>query len=225
MSAIKKPFIITIDGPAGSGKSTVSLRIAGRLGLNCLTTGSFYRGLAAVCKHKGIDVTDEAAVLRASDDPSWKVMASPRGTVVLLENRDISAELNSEALAKMASQVAAHQKVREKLLSPQRAFDRGPGLVAEGRDCGTKVFPHAQVKVFLTASLDTRTSRRSQEDVLSGADVLKRLAKRDQADSQRKASPMAMAADAVEIDTSSLSIDEVVEKVMALIIEKGWSKT
>lgn len=221
MTSQRKPIIITIDGPAGSGKSTVSLRVAHALGLNCLTTGSFYRGLAALCKARGVDVTLEEQVVGVVDDPDLRIKASPQGTSVFLDGEDITPILNSEALAKMASQVAAHQKVRELLLAPQRAFDRAPGLVAEGRDCGTKVFPHAQLKIFLTASLDARANRRSQEETMSGADVLKRLAKRDQADSQRKASPMAMAEDAIEIDTSSLTIEQVVEKVMELVVKRG----
>jgi cytidylate kinase len=208
-------FVITIDGPAGSGKSTVSLLLAQRLKLNFLTTGAFYRGLAYLCTKKNVDTSNAYEVCKLANYPDFKVVANHSGTKVFVDSIDITEELNSESVALVASQISAYPEVRKSLLELQRAFNSPPGLIAEGRDCGTVVFPNAQVKIFLTASLDLRARRRASEE---GA-----LKTRDAADTQRKVAPLAKASDAIEIDSSSLSAEEVVSKIEEIVKGK-WKK-
>lgn len=212
-------FVVTIDGPAGSGKSTVSQRLGERLGFNVLTTGSFYRGLAFLCQKRQTDISSVSDVVALADSDSLKIEASVNGTQTFVDGEDVSEHLRSEEVARIASQISAYPEVRERLLGPQRSFKKSPGLVAEGRDCGTVIFPDATIKIFLTASLESRASRRSND---SDATSQEHIARRDQADAGRKTAPMAKADDAVEIDTSSLSIDQVVEKIDNLVVQKGW---
>jgi cytidylate kinase len=156
------------------------------------------------------------------------VVADVNGTKVLIDNCDVTESLNGEKVGETASKVSAIPEVRAALMAPQRAFGTGTakGLVAEGRDCGTVVFPQADVKIFLTASLDARAQRRTSET--AGASVQESQSKiqtRDHADSSRKVAPMAKAPDAVEIDTSHLSVAEVVDKILELIRQKNGGKT
>lgn len=206
-------LVVTIDGPAGSGKSTVSRMLAEKLGLIMLTTGSFYRGLALFCLKRGIKTSEHEKVVKLISDPGFKVLADTKGTEVFLDSEKVTEQLHNEDTATIASQVSAIPEVRKALLAPQRAFMKPPGLIAEGRDCGTVVFPNAQIKIYLTASLDARALRRSEE-------TGDRLAKRDSADSNRKVAPLAKASDAIEIDTSDLTIDEVVELVLKTVRSK-----
>jgi CMP/dCMP kinase len=217
----KKGFVVTIDGPAGSGKSTVSARLAQRLKLTFLTTGAFYRGLALLCRVKQTNIEDHVVVAGLANYPGFKVVADVSGTQVFIDEGNVSDELNSEAVAAIASRISAYPEVRKALLGRQREFDRAPGIIAEGRDCGTVVFPNADVKIFLTANLDTRAQRRSEDEKnASGHEILKKMASRDQADSSRKVAPMAKADDAVEIDSSSLSVEQVVDKIVQIVKTK-----
>jgi cytidylate kinase len=212
------PFVITIDGPAGSGKSTVSALLARRLNLPFLTTGAIYRGLAYFCHLKEIDLNDEHAVASNAGHESWKVVINPEGTQVFIDNQNVTAVLNTELVASFASRISAYPRVRSELLNAQRVFNRHPGLVAEGRDCGTVVFPNAQVKIFLTASLEQRALRRSGDDKsATQVEHVKSISARDAADTGRKAAPLTKASDAVEIDTSLMEIDEVVSKIEELV--------
>ncbi len=210
-----KAFVVTIDGPAGSGKSTVSSLLAQRLSLNFLTTGAFYRGLAYLCRKKSVDPTKIGKVTALAHYEGFKVQADVVGTKVLIDDIDVTKELSSEEVALVASQISAYPEVRMALLELQRDFARAPGLIAEGRDCGTVVFPTADVKIFLTASLDKRATRRSADE--------KTIANRDNADTGRKVAPLAKANDTIEIDSSTLSAAEVVDKIMVLVKEK-WKK-
>jgi cytidylate kinase len=214
----KDIFIVTIDGPAGSGKSTVSAELAKRLKLRFLTTGAFYRGLAIMSlRHKsgqldGWAATTEMALLvEMATSPRFEVHADVTGTQVLIDGENVSAQLGEQSTAQEASRIAGIPEVRAALLEAQREFARPPGLVAEGRDCGTVVFPQAQLKIFLTASLDARAQRRES---VEGKES---LALRDKNDSGRKTAPMQKAQDAVEIDTSLMSIDEVIEQIQNLV--------
>jgi CMP/dCMP kinase len=219
-----KAFIVTIDGPAGSGKSTVSHLLAQRLKLNFLTTGAFYRGLAYLAGKKGVDLKNVQEVASLAHYDHFSVHANVSGTKVTIDDIDVTEELNSEKVALIASQISAYPAVRAALLNLQRAFNGPPGLVAEGRDCGTVVFPDADVKIFLTASLDKRAERRlADEGASTNHEVLKNLTHRDKADSGRKVAPMAKAADAIEIDSSALSVEEVVAKIEAIVKER-WKK-
>jgi cytidylate kinase len=210
-------FVITIDGPAGSGKSTVSGKLARRLNMTFLTTGAFYRGLAVLCKLKNIDIDNEVLVASLAHYEGFKVAADMHGTQVFVDDQNVTDQLNNDETAKIASRISAYPQVRKALLAAQREFNKPPGLIAEGRDCGTVVFPDAEVKIFLTASLDMRAQRRSSEYKSSSEELIKNIAQRDQADSQRKVAPMAKAQDAIEIDTSTLSIDEVVDKIVKVV--------
>lgn len=206
----KTPLIITIDGPAGSGKSTVSQKIAEKFDLTFLATGYFYRGLAILCNLKSVDIKNESQVSQMAHYSGFKVVANSRGTRVYIDSEDVTDRLHDEATAFTASQISAYPQVRAALLEPQRSFNKPPGVVAEGRDCGTVVFPQAQVKIYLTASLDARAQRRTSTDKSA-------IANRDKADSQRKAAPMAKAKDAVEIDTSSMTIEDVVDQIEEIV--------
>ncbi|MDZ4676149.1 MAG: (d)CMP kinase [Oligoflexia bacterium] len=214
-------FVITIDGPAGSGKSTVSGKLARRLNMTFLTTGSFYRGLAELCKIKKIDITDEVLVASLAHYQGFRIHADMYGTQVFIDDVNVTAQINNDETAKIASRISAYSQVRKALLEAQREFNKPPaGLIAEGRDCGTVVFPDADVKIFLTASLDMRAQRRSSEYKSTSEELIKNIAQRDEADSQRKVAPMAKAHDAIEIDTSTLSIDEVVDKIVKVVESK-----
>lgn len=202
-------FVVTIDGPAGSGKSTVSSLVSKRFHFQFLTTGAFYRGLALMSIKEKTE--DPHKLVEFATSPRFVVKANEHGTEVFIDGEDVTYKLSEEKTAQVASRISAIPQVREALLAPQRAFVKAPGLVAEGRDCGTVVFPHAQVKIFLTASLDARAQRRLDVEAKES------LAKRDQADSSRKAAPMMAASDAVQIDTSTMSIEEVVEKIEELV--------
>jgi CMP/dCMP kinase len=219
-----KAFVLTIDGPAGSGKSTVSGMLAERLSLNFLTTGAFYRGLAFLCSKKSVDIKNPSAVAKWADYEGFRVEAQVRGTKVFIDGEDVTEELSKEKVAGIASQISAYPEVRTALLERQRAFDVPPGLIAEGRDCGTVVFPRADVKIFLTASLDKRAERRLQDEKTGApSDLALNLANRDKADTGRKVAPLAKAADAIEIDSSTLSAPEVVSKIEA-VVRKKWKK-
>ncbi len=208
----KKVTVVTIDGPAGGGKSTVSARLAQKLNFQFLTTGAFYRGLALMSiKYK---TENPADLVKFATSPHFVVDASVQGTTVFIDGDDVTERLHDEKTAQVASRISAIAEVREALLVPQRKFVKPPGLVAEGRDCGTVVFPEAQIKIFLTASLDARAQRRHTVEAKES------LASRDHADSSRKAAPMVAAKDAVIIDTSTMSIEEVVEQIELAVRQK-----
>jgi cytidylate kinase len=225
LTSSSKAFVITIDGPAGSGKSTVSLELARRLKLVFLTTGAFYRGLAYLCQAKSIDISVAATVAGLSAYADFNVIADIEGTRVFIDGANVTDELSSEKVAFVASKISAYPEVRKALLGLQRRFSKPPGLIAEGRDCGTVVFPDADVKIFLTASLDKRAERRSSEqdsnsDAAAKKIAAERIANRDKADGTRKVAPMAKAEDAHEIDSSTLSVEEVVDKIEKIVRSK-----
>ena len=216
-------FVITIDGPAGSGKSTVSAMLAKRLNLVFLTTGAFYRGLAYLCQLKNSDISNAKTVADLSSYEAFKVEADVNGTRVFIDKKNVTEELSSENVAKVASRISAYPEVRTALLELQRQFNKPPGLIAEGRDCGTVVFPQADLKIFLTASLDSRAQRRSTEQNLASSnETLKTIADRDKADTSRKVAPLAKSVDTIEIDSSSLSADEVADKIEKIVRSK-WN--
>ena len=211
-------LVIAIDGPAGSGKSTVGRRLASRMGLTYLDTGAMYRAVAFAAIRQGIDPDESDAVanlaraidIRVGDD------------AVRVDDIDATVEIRGPEVTRAVSMVAANSEVREELRARQRAWalERGGGVI-EGRDIGTVVFPDAVLKVYLTASAAVRASRRAKEMTdLHYDDVAADIARRDAADSGRRDSPLATAGDAVTVDTSELSIDEVVDELVAMVDER-----
>ncbi|MBS0325031.1 MAG: 3-phosphoshikimate 1-carboxyvinyltransferase [Proteobacteria bacterium] len=209
--------VIAIDGPAASGKGTIAWQVAQALGFHYLDSGALYRLVALAAIEHAIDPGDAARLAREAAG----LAARFEGTNIAAAGRDVTELLRSEAVSAMASRVAVHREVREALLARQRAFRQPPGLVAEGRDMGTVVFPDAGLKLFLTASVEARADRRYKQLIEKGisvtlADLLRDIRERDRRDSTRAAAPLAAAADAVILDTTGMSIDAVTAAVLAL---------
>jgi len=215
--------VITIDGPSGSGKGTVALRVARELGWHLLDSGALYRVLALAARRHGVPLDDARALaeLARGLDLRFEDRAGGEGVEILLEGEPVGAELRTEATGNDASRIAALPEVREALLERQRAFRRPPGLVADGRDMGTVVFPDAPLKIFLTASAGERARRRHKQLKEKGLDanlesLYREIAERDARDAARAVAPLRPARDAIEIDTTRLGVDEVVARVMEL---------
>lgn len=223
-------MIIAIDGPAGSGKSTIAHRIADELGFEKLDTGALYRTVALSCKLNGINLDDESAVVNEAARADISFDSTGEATRISVDGRDVSDEIRTPEVDRIVSKVAAYPGVREAMLPVQRLFARDRDVVAEGRDIGTVVFPDADVKVFLTADPRERARRRVLQRH-AGADVpaaqieaeveetLADLERRDKIDSSRQTAPLRAADDAVRIDSSSATIDDVVRAIAALVEE------
>jgi cytidylate kinase len=212
--------VLTIDGPSGSGKGTASRAVARSLGWHFLDSGAIYRSLAVAALRSGTALDDAGALVRVAEamDLSFTAADPPS---VLLNGEDIAGEIPTEACGNAASQVAALGPVRKALLDKQRAFRKVPGLVADGRDMGTVVFPDAEFKVFLTASAEVRAFRRYNQLKEKGIDVslsglTKEIEERDRRDRERAEAPLVMAAGAVLIDSSGLTVAEVVARCLAV---------
>ncbi|MDQ2069183.1 (d)CMP kinase [Natronospira bacteriovora] len=213
--------VITIDGPSGVGKGTTARLVAERLGWHLLDSGALYRVLAHAAMENDVPLDAEAHLGQMAE----RLGVRFEGEKVLLEGRDVSGQIRTEACGGVASQVAALPAVRAGLLRLQKDFRQPPGLVADGRDMGTEVFPDAQVKVFLTATPAERARRRHKQLKEKGIDanvseLESAIAERDRRDAERKASPLKPADDAVEIDTTDKSIPVVLDLVLSLVEEK-----
>lgn len=221
--------VIAIDGPSGSGKGTISRRIAARLGWHLLDSGALYRLVALAGRKAGLDPTDEAGHAALAGSMAVKFGQTSQGDelVMLGEPAEPVTDLiRTEEAGQGASRVAAWPAVRQALLQRQRDFARPPGLVADGRDMGTVVFPGARLKIYLTASAEERARRRHNQlkDKGSGASLAAlslEIAERDRRDSTRAVAPLVPAADAVTVDSTSLTIDEVVDRIMAEARARG----
>jgi len=214
--------VLTIDGPSGAGKGTVSRIVAGRLGWHYLDSGALYRAVGVAASWADLDLADPSALVRCTFDTAIEFRDGPEGLRVLVNGTDATSELRLETAGAVASAIAAIPEVREALKERQRAFRRPPGLVADGRDMGTVIFPDATAKVFLTASAEERARRRHNQLKEKGVSVtfdglLREILARDARDAQRTVAPLKPAEDAVLIDTTGLGIDEVVERVLALV--------
>lgn len=211
--------VITIDGPAASGKTSVSRQLARKLAWPWVSTGSFYRGLAYVAYQKGISFDDEAALGALTVSPDWRVELADECTMVFFHEKDVTHDVHNEKVGSLASKISQFPEVRKKLLTAQRDCAVSGSLVAEGRDCGSIVFPNADLKIFLTASQENRAQRRAQEQGLDLKVTQEEQAQRDARDSQRKVAPMQIPQDAQVIDTSELSLEEVTEQVFKMAEE------
>ena len=224
MNSVK---IITIDGPSGSGKGTISRILAEQLGFHYLDSGALYRLLGLVAVRHGIEISINADLTQLAKNMDVSFQSKADGhNIVLLEGEDVTDELRTEETGALASRVAENPGVRSALLERQHQFARYPGLVADGRDMGTKVFPEAQLKIFLTASIEERAKRRYKQLLERGENVKLRaleeqVRSRDERDMNRKTSPLAVATDAVEVDSSDLTIQEAVDRVQNLAILRG----
>jgi cytidylate kinase len=217
--------VVTIDGPVGSGKGTISARLADRLGWHLLDSGALYRLVALSALTAGIDLDDPVALAEAARTLDTRFVFEGAGTRVFLGGEDVTEAIRREVVSQAASKVATVPAVREALATRQKAFRRSPGLVADGRDMGTVVFPDAPVKLFLTASTRARAERRYKQLKEKGESVtlprlLQDLEARDERDSNRDVAPLVPAPGATIIDSTEMDIDEVVEEALKIVTEK-----
>lgn len=214
--------VVTIDGPSGSGKGTLSQMLARHLGYQLLDSGALYRLVALASMKRGIDLANENAVVPIAQNLNVEFRVDGESMLVLLDGEVVADAIRQEVVSMGASKVAAHPGVRAALLERQRAFAVGVGLIADGRDMGTVVFPNARTKIFLTASAEARASRRYKQLQTKGEKVdmtnlVADIRERDERDSKRAVSPLTPAEDATIIDSTNMSIDEVFARMLALI--------
>lgn len=216
---------IAIDGPAGSGKSTIAKLVANKLGFIYCDTGAMYRTVTVMAHQLGLDYGDEAKIMAALANMQITFKPSPEGQKVFMDDQDVTLAIREPETTNNVSQVSALPKVRQELVARQRDIAFANDIVMDGRDIGTTVLPDAEIKVFMVASVVARAARRHKENVAKGImtdipTLEKEIAARDQKDSTRAVSPLRKAAGAVEIDTTSMTIDEEVQTILDLVAAK-----
>ncbi len=224
-------LVVAMDGPSGTGKSSVSRRLAARLGARYLDTGAMYRVATLRVLRAGVDLADPAAIAAAVADLPLTIGTDPSHELIQLDGADVSDEIRGDAVTKAVSAVSAVPEVREALVALQREIAVSAGrIVVEGRDIGTVVLTDADAKIYLTASAEARAQRRNQQNIAEGrgddyAAVLADVQRRDTLDSTRKVSPLRPAADAVLVDTSELSMDEVIDELYRVVAQQVSVRT
>lgn len=213
-------FNVAIDGPAGAGKSTIAKAVAGRMGYVYVDTGAMYRAMALYFLQKGISASDEAAIASEVDNITVTIQYLDGAQHVILNNEDVTGLIRTEEVGNMASATSVYAPVRSKLVALQQELAATTDVIMDGRDIGTVVLPNADVKIFLTASVDCRANRRYKELIEKGQTAdLKQIAAdiedRDYRDSHRDISPLRQAEDAILLDSSDMTIEEVVEKIIS----------
>ena len=217
--------VITIDGPSGAGKGTVCQRLAEKLGWPLLDSGAIYRVLALAALHHEVALDNEEALVALASHLDVSFVAGSDGVRIVLEGEEVSAAIRTEQSGNAASKIAAFPRVREALLRRQRAFRSAPGLIADGRDMGTVVFPDAEAKIFLDASAEERANRRLKQLQEKGFDVnfdrlLIEIQERDDRDRNRPVAPLRPADDALILDSTSMAIDAVVDAILQHVSSK-----
>lgn len=222
---MNKKLSIAIDGPAAAGKSTVAKMIAEKLSYIYIDTGAMYRAITYKAISKKIDLEDETTLYATLLKTEIRLIPSSTGQLVYLDDQNVTIDIRSAMVTNSVSIVSKHKKVREEMVRRQKEFAVGGGVVMDGRDIGTHVMPHAEVKVFLLASVEQRALRRHAENLEKGflsdlTQLMEEIAHRDKIDSEREVAPLKKAVDAVIIDTTSIDIEDVVKTIMDLINER-----
>lgn len=220
-----KKMNIAIDGPAGAGKSTVAKLVGEKLHYLYIDTGAMYRALTFIALEKDIDIEDGQSLRTLLDKIVISLKADDKGLEVYVGDNNVTEDIRSESVTKAVSTVAKHPEVRIEMLNQQRALAKAGGTVMDGRDIGTEVLPEAEVKIFLTASVEERAKRRYEEIIAKGQpanlqQLMREIAERDEKDMSRSVAPLKKAEDAIEIDSTHLSIHEVAEQIFQLVREK-----
>ena len=220
-----KKIQIAIDGPAGAGKSTVARRVAKELGYLYIDTGAMYRALTYLALKKKINLNDGAALKRLLDQTSIQLVQTDDGQEVYVDHENVTSEIRSREVSNAVSEVATHKEVRMEMVNRQRMLAQDGGVVMDGRDIGTNVLKDATLKIYLSASVEERARRRCQELQQKGtntdlAQVKKEIELRDRLDSERDTAPLKKARDAIEIDTTHVTVDEVTKQILSLVKER-----
>jgi CMP/dCMP kinase len=224
MSVAPRRLVIAIDGPAGAGKSTLARRLAAALGYTYVDSGAMYRVVGLAARERAIDPTDAATLAILVDGLDFTLRPDPAGQRVWLEGRDVTDAIRTPLASEWASRVAAIPEVRSRLVARQRQLGDAGGVVMDGRDIGTVVFPMADCKFFVTASVAERARRRAREAGAPSTDeasIQRAIEARDQRDSERAHAPLKAAADAESVDTTGLTADEVAERLLQRVLERA----